>query len=595
MRKEDDIESLIESIQNYEGNVHDLDERIVKCIEKDDFNEWNLFDKNIFHSCFIKGLSKVLLKLLASDFVSPDAINIETTDYDASSRSPPDIQISRTLLMEPFQCDEDVVVKILIRCHDQVSASLEYVCPETNETLLLNLLNRGMPNAILILLENYNLNNLYFVTNIAKEMPFTLAINLTYSTSTNEFSLKLDSGETKSFPSIASIIWFMMCQTKCTTELNNSVIYQKRNEQNMLHACTKASQNVLFQQICFESDIDQDIVKKALNQPDSDGVTPLFICDDEETVLKIIRNDGYINIDHVDKKGNNVMHNYAEKNFVYCVKEILMFTKDVEKIKNMMLQKNLNGNNPLMECVIKNSNEALNFLLCYLYTMDYARHGGELVRTLLHDKNKKGETLLALILHYQQSKSMPETVALEMEKMCHSEKDNKVETMTSLTLCLKDHVDPSNEVVSVIKEVENSYEKTRCGKFINWMTLFLKSFLVPFGVLTSDMSFDMMLVVAYAEYLSKDDDTVECYGDDLTGVCYFANNLRNQSLINPTANNSTNQSFNSDLLKLERDIPCKLNGKPRFYYSLAFIAIPWIFYCIEFCHSRHLTYTIDKV
>ena len=93
-----------------------------------------------------------------------------------------------------------------------------------------------------------------------------------------------------------------------------------------------------------------------------------------------------------------------------------------------------------------------------------------------------------------------------MDKTCHSEKDNKAETMTNLTLCLKEHVYPSNEVVSVIKEVENSYEKTRCGKIINWIIIFVKSFLIPFSVLTSDMSFDMMLVVAYAEYLWKDDE-----------------------------------------------------------------------------------------
>ena len=583
MRKEEDIEILLRSIQIYEGNVQDLDERIVKYIENDEFNDWQLFDKNVFQSCFLRGLNKVLLKLLELDFISTDTINIEATDYDASSHRSPNFQISRPLLMQPFLSNEDVVVEILLRCHDQVSASLEYVCPETNETLLLTLLNKSpiMQKAIVLLVENYNLDKLYFAKNVAKDIAFNLAINLTYLTSNNQFILKLDSGEAKSFQNIASIIWFMMCRTKLTTEINNSIIHQKLNGQNILHACTKASQNVLLHKICFESEIDQDVVKKALNQPDSDGVTPLFICDDEETVLKIILNDGYINIDHVDEKGNNVLHNYAEKNFVFCIKEILKSTKDEKKIKNMMLQKNRNGNNPLMECVLKNSNEALNFLLCYLYTMDYAKHGGELVRNLLHDKNKKGETLLALILNYQKSKSMPETVALEMEKMCHSEKDNKDETMTNLTLCLKDHVDPSNEVVSVIKEVEDSYEKTRCGKIVNWMTLFLTSFLIPFGVLTSDMSFDMMLVVAYAEYL-EGDDTVKCYGDDLTGVCHFANN-------------STNQSVDSVILSLERSIPCKLRGKPRFNYSLAFIVIPWIFYGIEFCHSRHLTYTIDKV
>ena len=165
--------------------------------------------------------------------------------------------------------------------------------------------------------------------------------------------------------------------------------------------------------------------------------------------------------------------------------------------------------------------------------------------------------------------------------MYHTEDEGKTTTITKLTECLKTHVEPSSKVLEAIKEVENSYTKTYYEKAMIWINLFVSSFLVPFSVMMSDMSLDVILVIGYAAYLLQSDDKIK--PEELQNMC---SNFKNST---------TNSTELTPLLRLENDIPSKLTGRPRFFYSSAFIILPWIFYIIEFCHSRHLRNTIMKV
>ena len=126
-------------------------------------------------------------------------------------------------------------------------------------------------------------------------------------------------------------------------------------------------------------------------------------------------------------------------------------------------------------------------------------------------------------------------------------------------------------------------EKTNIEKIVTWLSLFVTTLVVPLGILTSDMTFDLILVVAYGAWLYKDDDSES---PSKLPVCYSMKN----------ATNETDSYTNiDDLNKLNTDIPSQLTGKPRFWYALAFIVFPWIFYGIEFFHSRHFTWTVRKV
>ena len=365
-----------------------------------------------------------------------------------------------------------------------------------------------------------------------------------------------------------------------------------RRNQNILHACADGKLNRLLVNICTETQINIDSLKIALSQSDVNGMTPMHLCTDEETIIQImekITSRGIrISIGHVDKKGNNTVHIYAKRNFVYCLRKIFKLVADDEKIRDILAQKNHHGNNPLMSCVFKNSTDALNFLLCTLFTMDFDCQNNEFMWQILHSENNKGETLLGNILHYQQNTPLPETIALQMEKMCHMKVDDKPKTMEKLTECLKSHVEPSNEVMVAMKEVEDSYEKTMSERCTVWFNLFISSFLVPSIVMVLDIAFDVLLVLAYfyaAYNLLTPNDTTKTILDD---------NYFNSTCGNSTLSTDGMNTWRAELLYMA-EIPKTLTDKSRFYYALAFLVIPWIFYAIEFCHSRHLQSTIKQV
>ena len=387
---------------------------------------------------------------------------------------------------------------------------------------------------------------------------------------------------------MAQLLWFVMLGTNRKIEITHVLTSigtkGKQKEQNLLHACAIGKKNKLFVKICLESGIDEDSITSALNSPNLDGFTPLYMCSVEGAVLQILDTFDGLDLGHITKKGNNILHIYAKRNFVRCIKKIFKSIQHEERIEKMMRHQNVNGNNPLMSCVFKNSGEALNLLLCTLFTMHYEKQDGELLKDIFHQRNTEEKTLLGLILEYQQGMSMHKIVALEMEKLCHEEDEGKTATVTNLTQCLKTHVDASREVMDAIKDVEYSFAKTYFEKLMIWINLFISSFLIPFGVMMSDMSFDIILVVGYVTYLLQTDDKVEPI--QLQDVCSDASNLIHQIKLKEEL---------THFLRLDRDIPNRLTGKPRFFYSSAFIVLPWIFYSIEFCHSRHLRSTSKKV
>ena len=104
---------------------------------------------------------------------------------------------------------------------------------------------------------------------------------------------------------------------------------------------------------------------------------------------------------------------------------------------------------------------------------------------------------------------------------------------------------------------------------------------MPLGIMISDISFDVILVVGYAAYLLNASDIVNI--TEVNQICDEPNNSINET-----------ETF-MNLRRLDRNIPNKLTGIPRFFYSLAFVVLPGFFYGIEFCHSRHLTSTIKQV
>lgn len=545
---------------NIQG-ANDIDTTLFQIIENEDFSGWNLFDKDVFSLCFRTGINKVMMKLLASGYEEKYQTCFEKGE---------------SLLMKDFRASEEVVIKVLNRYFAQISGSLQEVIPNTNENLLHHLLKNGFQNAVLVLIEKYDIKDLYFSRNVANDIPLNIAIRLSRDNEDNTFNAIRSIKGYDHDQNIAALLWRGMLQTNQSSKINDVVSQINSKQQNLLHACAEGKLNFLISEICLSSEIDSAIVRTALDEPDSAGLMPLLICNDEKTVLEIMEVFPDLNIGHVDKKGNNLVHVYAKKNFVGCLKRIINSLNDRKRLAAVLSQKNLNGNSPPMSCVFKHSTDALNYLLCTLFTLD-----DEEKNMLLHEKNTKGDTLLGLLLYYQKEGSLSEIIALEMEKLCHNEANEKDETMKSLTNCLKSHVEPSNNVLCAIQDVEESFPKTNCEKITVWIQLFISSFLMPLAIMISDMSFDVLLVVGYAILLLQIGEKKS--QSTLGNLCGNLSSSRNETETFPI------------LRKLYTEIPGKLTTKPRFFYSLAFIVLPWLFYGIEFCHSRHLTNTIRQV
>ena len=282
------------------------------------------------------------------------------------------------------------------------------------------------------------------------------------------------------------------------------------------------------------------------------------------------------NTNHKDGKGNNVIHIFGKKDFKLVIKTIFD-TLNESEIGKLLVEKNQNGNNPLMSCVFKNSNATLNLLLCTLFTLHVYEKNYELVGSILHDKNRSGSTLVTLILHFQQGKSLSKSLALQMENNYHTTvTDDKSTNIARLTTCLRDNVEPSVEVLHALEDVENCYEKDKWGMIMIFINLFITLFLVPFLVMVFDISFDIIVVKYYYKEM--------IYGDSKNSTGFNCTHLNGSSVI-------TVQKRTEELLL----IPEELDATPRFYYSIGFLILPWMFYFIEFLHSRYHAKLVKKV
>ena len=164
-----------------------------------------------------------------------------------------------------------------------------------------------------------------------------------------------------------------------------------------------------------------------------------------------------------------------------------------------------------------------------------------------------------------------------MEKDYHLVANNKDKTIAKLTTCLKNNVDPSTEVMNALHDVENCYDKSITQIILLFITLLMIELLIPFLVMIFDMATDGYLVV---EYYKEIDQSI-LLEKNSTMLC----SRLNESIINGI------EEETEDLF----EIPGALTGLPRFVYSLLFLIIPWIFYFIEYIHSRYYTNLIRKV
>lgn len=581
--------------------IQDIDEKMMENITADCFTGWNRIDEGFFHSCFKYGLNKVSFELMNRNELN------ESSFYR--------LWRNNNLLLESLKVQEYVIIKALRVFKEQISAKFNSANPQ-NENILHIFLKNNLRKALEVILKEYDasvVSRAVFSKDLKHDIPLMVAIGQS-SMRKNvkdpgdmlgdqvmriwEIMLRKNSPESIIVSTSISNkgqdqdtrVKRQYQELKRQKAIGESITSINKRQDNVLHMCAYNLRHDLFSEICLRSEIDEKIIENAVHQENAMGLTPLDCCKDEETILKVMNNIPHFDINRMDKKGNNVLAIYGKKNFRQCVEKIIFECGSENRIKEMFTAKNKHGNNPFMSCVLKNQSSVLNLLLGTLLTMAPNEETKTLTYEILHEPNTKGETFLSLLLQFPEGMLLPQTIALELEKSCHKD-DHK-----ELTECLQTYVEPSADVLCAVKDMERTFRKTKKEKIMISLQLFWTSFFVPLGVMISDMSFDILLVIGYACYLWLENDTITRMpgSDSILNTCAVMtmNTTTNPTVLNPFSTTTMDRISPGQSLN---DIPMGLSGVPRFFYSFAFIMLPWLFYCFEFFHSRHQENIMTKV
>ena len=132
--------------------------------------------------------------------------------------------------------------------------------------------------------------------------------------------------------------------------------------------------------------------------------------------------------------------------------------------------------------------------------------------------------------------------------------------MAKTELCLSSQLESSASAAEIIKELQELEPKSCCAIFKIWAILFLTSLTPNIGLCAFDILSDAYL-------------TIEYWG-----------NYQNASF-NANQEYNCSQFNNTEHPELRAYATC-LNAESKFFYTIAFLLIPLIFYTTEFLTLR---------
>ena len=571
----DEIENISDFIRDIDENslhIKEIDLMLASHKDIDNFIQSDDRQRkrdNSFAKCFRMGFNEIMTKFLEHDkdgsrFGDEFDYKVSSSKrYESSSYGLVGDELKQfyvPLILQDFKINEELFVRILKQYRPQIENSFHLVTADTKENMVHVLLRKNMRNALKELIENYTIDEMYLGLDFANNSPSAQAMIY------NRFS----DGR-----NIANYVWeetVLTCERK---KLHLRLNRLNKRRQNILHICMEQGLNKLFLDILRDARISNNALFLAVIQKNDKGLTPIDECTDEETVLTAMKILPAGDLEYLDIDGNNIFHINGRKNFSQVIQRIFTLLPDAWSLRNMLLQRNNEGDNALMVCVLKKNDAALNVLLMKLFEFHQFEGSNPeyrgFIKKLFHDKNNRGETLMGLILHFQQGTTISQTIAMEIEKDLHTRENRKVETMNELSKCLRQNVGPSPEVVVVLQDVDETFEKSKTEKFKLWLEMVVKDFLIPLGIMIFDIASDVALVYKFSEHLFEDGAIDEVVLDK----CVY----------NDTSNPLEHDSFHSMITRLQK-IPEKLNWTSRFFYSVGFLVIPWAFYFVEFCLSQ---------
>ena len=545
------------------------DEALLKELEEDGVPE----DEEFFRKCLTGRLPKTTKMLISQDN--------NQTDKVLSGPEKPSII---------FEVEEEEVIIDIIKAYNKESWKSQSIIPNTQENLLHYFVRKRFKTALSEILEKETILNdileLCFQRNAAEKIPLMTVL----SQGMEESALKL---------------WkFMQKYAATNKKLEDACSRNDSRNGNIFYMCSFFSQNRLFSAICASKRLSKKCVQDGIVQTNLDGRTAMDLVTNEETVLEILKDFDYTanKLTWRDREGKNIFHHYARKNFSLAIQQLIKKLPPVE-VRDMIFQKSrTSGNNVLMASAVHGGSKTLELLLFFVSYFEMFQTDDETIdmNQILHYTNKQGNTLLSLVLQHKESLHVPKTILLRMEKKFHSTKTPE-KNAEDLKFCFHKYLNSSDDVLKANEEVE-LYSLPKKGTALIiwiWTRGFLKTFLIPVGIMTLDILFDAFLV---REYFYTDQDC-------LTAQWIGCHSVPNQTVFDSRCGLNTtarvpqgngagffcvpNQACNvlnvSDAVCIDNlnifCIPLKLDATSRFRYSFGFIIWPWLCYFVEFLQS----------
>ena len=221
-----------------------------------------------------------------------------------------------------------------------------------------------------------------------------------------------------------------------STSLKDVLKLRNRKQETLLLLCAGKKQSELMKSVCLSSRLTKTVIEEVLAEQGPDGETPLTLCHDEEVLVGIMKLVEFENmsITKVDRKGKNLLHHLAQRDFNLAMEHIISRLK-TNQLQDMLLQpSSSNNSNVLMLAAIHSSEKCLKLLLYWISVWRCLNTEREMdIESILHWTNDYGYTLLGLALQHKDALQVPIHILLGLEREFHTKSGGK----NDLTKCFK--------------------------------------------------------------------------------------------------------------------------------------------------------------
>ena len=368
---------------------------------------------------------------------------------------------------------------------------------------------------------------------------------------------------------LASYLIKHLLQTSSKDQLESLLLTKNKHGNNLFNSCCRNERSLLLDLFLVAGIVPHQFLGRALANPSGEnaqhpGFTPLmYKTVPEDIILKfwpiLLAHDGRKRVRQTCLKGRSYGHIFAAKN---CSMALKLFVRDATKYSDgetavsLLSEFDNKDNSVFTTAAIYNAKEALILSLGYLIAEGTLKDK----ENVMHKKNFHGQTLLELVLCQKSDLLVPRHMILGIEGEIH-------ENLRDVSQCFRDNLNlqTSSEVHNTLQFMKEYLPKDGVAMLAKKLLIFLETFFVPFLVMMFDIVTDILLVVNYAYKVLWPDSTIDAPHPQTT------------------ENFTTISATTATTAVPDSSIP--LSYEKRLIYSATFLALPWLFYLIEFARS----------